>query len=274
MSKHYGFGVDIGGSGIKGAPVDLKKGEFRKERFRIPTPQPSTPQAVADVIAQVIAHFSPAPGTPIGVTFPGVVQRGTVLTAANVDASWVGVNLQELASKASGYPVYVLNDADAAGYAEFLYGEAHGRDGVVLMTTLGTGIGSALIVDGVLVPNTEFGHIMIDGHDAEEFAAESARERHSLTDEQWIANLQRYFTEMEKLLWPDLIIVGGGVSTEHEMFLPKLKLRAPIIPAELFNAAGIVGAAAYAAKVATPVLADAGQAPVGGKGKHKAPKNK
>jgi polyphosphate glucokinase len=250
MSKKRGFGIDIGGSGIKGAPVDLKKGAFHKERHRIPTPQPSTPDAVVPVIAEVIAHFSPDPGTPIGVTFPGVVQHGVVLTAANVDESWVGVDLQALVAEATGYPVHVINDADAAGYAEYLYGEAHGRDGVVLMTTLGTGIGTALIADGVLVQNTEFGHLQIDGHDAEEFAAESARERHSLSDEQWIAHLQRYFSEMEKLLWPDLIIVGGGVSKEHETFLPHLKLRAPIIPAELFNDAGIVGAAAFARKAA------------------------
>ena len=161
--------------------------------------------------------------------------------------SWIGTDLRRIIRDYAGHDVHVLNDADAAGYAEFLYGGAHKRPGVVLMTTLGTGIGTALIVDGVLVPNTELGHISIDGVDAEENAAESARERHNLTDDQWIANLQRYYSEMEKLLWPDLIIVGGGVSKEFEMFLPKLKLRAPIIPAELFNSAGIVGAAAYAA---------------------------
>lgn len=247
MSKHIAVGVDIGGSGIKAAPVDLKKGEFLKERFRIPTPQPSTPDAVARVVAQVIAPFEPTRKTPIGVTFPGVVQNGIVKTAANVDDSWVGTDLRQIVRDYAGHDVYVLNDADAAGYAEFLYGAAHKLPGVILLTTLGTGIGTALIVDGVLVPNTEFGHLEIDGADAEEFAAESARERHSLTDDEWIAHLQRYYSEMEKLFWPDLIIVGGGVSKEHEMFLPKLRLRAPIIPAELFNQAGIVGAAAYAA---------------------------
>ena len=247
MSKHIALGVDIGGSGIKGAPVDLKKGEFLEERYRIVTPQPATPDAVARVVAQVVAKFEPSKKTPIGVTFPGVVQKGIVKTAANVDASWIGTDLRRIIRDYAGHDVYVLNDADAAGYAEFLYGGAHKRQGVVLMTTLGTGIGTALIVDGVLVPNTELGHISIDGVDAEENAAESARERHSLTDEQWIANLQRYYSEMEKLLWPDLIIVGGGVSKEFETFLPQLRLRAPIVPAELFNSAGIVGAAAYAA---------------------------
>jgi polyphosphate glucokinase len=202
---------------------------------------------VAKVVAEVIAAFKPGKKTPVGVTFPGVVQNGIVKTAANVDDSWVGTDLRRVIRDHAGHDVYVLNDADAAGYGEFLYGGAHKRAGVVLMTTLGTGIGTALIVDGVLVPNTELGHVQIDGADAEEFAAESARERHSLTDEQWIANLQRYYSEMEKLLWPDLIIVGGGVSKESETFLPQLMLRAPIIPAELFNSAGIVGAAAYAA---------------------------
>jgi len=247
MSKHIALGVDIGGSGIKGAPVNLKNGDFLHDRHRIPTPQPSTPDAVARVVAQVISAFEPSKKTPIGVTFPGVVQNGIVKTAANVDPSWIGTDLRRIVRDYAGHDVYVLNDADAAGYAEFLYGAAHKRAGVVLMTTLGTGIGTALIVDGVLVPNTELGHVQIDGDDAEEWAAESARERHNLTDEQWIAKLQRYYSEMEKLLWPDLIIVGGGVSKEHEMFLPKLRLRAPIIPAELFNSAGISGAAAYAA---------------------------
>jgi polyphosphate glucokinase len=247
MSKHIAVGVDIGGSGIKAAPVDLKKGEFLQERFRIPTPQPATPDAVARVVAQVIAAFEPSQKTPIGVTFPGVVQNGIVKTAANVDDSWIGTDLRKIVRDYAGHDVHVLNDADAAGYAEFLYGVAHKRPGVVLLTTLGTGIGTALIVDGVLVPNTELGHLQIDGVDAEEFAAESARERLGLTDDQWIAHLQRYYSEMEKLLWPDLIVVGGGVSKEHDFFLPKLRLRAPIVPAELFNSAGIVGAAAYAA---------------------------
>ena len=247
MSKHIGLGVDIGGSGIKGAPVDLTKGEFLHERHRIPTPQPSTPDAVARVVAQVIAVFEPGKKTPVGVTFPGVVQNGIVKTAANVDPAWIGTDLRRIIRDYAGHDVHVLNDADAAGYGEFLYGGAHKRPGVVLMTTLGTGIGTALIVDGVLVPNTELRPHSDRRRRRGEFAAESARERHNLTDEQWIANLQRYYSEMEKLLWPDLIIVGGGVSKEYETFLPKLRLRAPIIPAELFNSAGIVGAAAYAA---------------------------
>lgn len=249
MSKHIALGVDIGGSGIKGAPVDLKTGEFTDDRYRIPTPQPSTPDAVGRTVADVIAHFDPSSKMPIGVTFPGVIQDGIVRTAANVDDQWIGTDLRQIIRDHSGHDVVVLNDADAAGYGEFRYGAAHQQDGVVLLTTLGTGVGTALIVDGTLVRNTEFGHVQIDGHAAEEFAAESARERHDLSMDEWIAHLQKYYSEMEKLLWPDLIIVGGGISKHSEDFLPQLNLRAPIIPAELLNQAGIVGAAAHARNV-------------------------
>ncbi|MFN3865481.1 MAG: polyphosphate--glucose phosphotransferase [Demequina sp.] len=247
MSKHIALGVDIGGTGIKAAPVDLRTGEFTEERYRIPTPDPSTPDAVARTVAKCIAKFAPSKKTPIGVAFPGVVQDGVVKTAANVDDSWIGTDLRDVIRDYAGHDVYVLNDADAAGFGEYRHGAAHGRDGVILMTTLGTGIGSALIVDGQLVPNTEFGHVEIGGEEAEHFAAESARDRLNLDWEGWTKNLQRFYSEMEKLLWPDLIIVGGGVSKSHHMFLPHLTLRAPIIPAELRNGAGIVGAAAWAA---------------------------
>lgn len=246
MSKRIALGIDIGGTGIKAAPVDLKTGEFTEERYRIPTPDPATPEAVAKTVAKCIARFEPGRKTAVGVCFPGVIQDGVVKTAANVDASWIGTNLRDIIRDYSGHDVYVLNDADAAGFGEHHYGAAHGRDGSVLMTTLGTGIGTALIVDGTLVPNTEFGHLVIDGEEAEHFAAESARDRLGLDWEAWTANLQRFYSEMERLLWPDLIIVGGGVSKSHHMFLPHLTLRAPIIPAELRNGAGIVGAAAWA----------------------------
>lgn len=249
MSKHIALGVDIGGSGIKGAPVNLKTGKLTEDRYRIPTPQPSTPDAVARTVAQVIARFEPSRKTPVGVTFPGVIQDGIVKTAANVHDQWIGTNLRQIIRDYAGHDVEVLNDADAAGYGEFKYGAAHQQDGSVLLTTLGTGIGTALIVDGTLVRNTEFGHCEIDGAIAEEFAAESARERHNLSMDEWIVHLQRFYSEMEKLLWPDLIIVGGGISKQWEEFLPQLRLRAPIVPAELFNQAGIVGAAAHAANV-------------------------
>ena len=244
------FGVDIGGSGIKGAPVRLASGELTEERFRIETPQPATPDAVARTVAEVIAHFRPKSKVPIGVTFPGVVQQGVIRTAANLDASLVSVDLQAAIREASGRDVRVMNDADAAGYAEYKYGAAEGKDGVVLMVTLGTGIGTALIADGRLVPNTELGHLIVDGKDAEEYAAESARERHNLDWAQWAAHVNRYLQEMERLLWPDLIIIGGGVSKDYEEFLPLLSLRAPVVPAALRNEAGIVGAAAQAAEVA------------------------
>jgi polyphosphate glucokinase len=244
------FGVDIGGSGIKGAPVNLRSGELTKERFRIETPQPATPDAVARTVAEVIAHFKPKAKVPIGVTFPGVVQKGVIRTAANLDPSLIGVDLQEAIRRHARRDTRVMNDADAAGYAEYQYGAAEGEDGVVLMVTLGTGIGTALIADGRLVPNTELGHLIIDGKDAEEYAAESARERHNLDWAQWAAHVNRYLQEMERLLWPDLIIIGGGVSKVYEEFVPLLNLRAPVVPAALRNEAGIVGAAAQAAEAA------------------------
>ncbi|MDE0572917.1 ROK family protein [Demequina sp. B12] len=250
MSKNIAIGVDIGGTGIKAAPVKLKSGKFADERYRIPTPDPSTPDAIARTVAKCIARFEPSRKTAVGVAFPGVIQGGVVKTAANLDQSWIGINLRELIRDYAGHDVYVMNDADAAGFGEHHYGAAHGRDGVVLMTTLGTGIGTALIADGQLVPNTEFGHTMMDGEIAEYWAAESARSRLNLDWDGWIANLQRFYSEMERLLWPDLIIVGGGVSKSHHMFLPHLTLRAPIIPAELRNGAGIVGAAGWAHQAA------------------------
>lgn len=256
MSNHentrVALGIDIGGSGIKGAPVDLTTGAFVGDRVRIPTPQPSTPAAVARTVAQVVQSFDLPAGTPVGVTFPAVVQHGVARSAANVDVSWIGTNIELLLSDALGHPVVAVNDADAAGYGEVLYGAARGTRGVTLMTTLGTGIGTALIVAGVLVPNFELGHLMIDGVDAETRASDAVRDRENLSWEQWAERLQRYYGVLEDLLWPDLIVVGGGVSKNHEKFLPLLHLRAPIVPAQLRNAAGIVGAAALAAQGAGP----------------------
>jgi polyphosphate glucokinase len=242
------FGIDIGGSGIKGAPVDLATGVFAGERVRIPTPEESTPRNVAKVVAEVVNSFDLDKNVPIGVTFPAVILHGVAQSAANVDKSWIGTNVEKAVHHATGRRVLAVNDADAAGYAEVLYGAAKGVDGVVLVVTLGTGIGSALIVDGHLVPNTELGHLEIDGHDAESRAAESARDRDGLDWDAWGERLQRYFTVVENLFWPDLIVVGGGVSKHHEKFLPLLDLRTKIVPAELRNAAGIVGAAALAAE--------------------------
>jgi polyphosphate glucokinase len=254
-SEHAGttahaFGIDIGGSGIKGAPVDLDAGVFAGERVRIPTPEESTPANVAKVVAEVVASFHLPPDLPVGVTFPAVVQHGVARSAANVDTSWIGTNIEQVVGEALGRPVVAVNDADAAGYAETLHGAARGSRGVTLMTTLGTGIGTAMVVEGVLVPNLELGHLEIDGHDAETRASDAARDREGLSWEQWAERLQRYYGVLEDLLWPDLIVVGGGVSKHHANFLPLLHLRAPIVPAQLRNAAGIVGAAALAARAA------------------------
>jgi len=245
--KGPGFGIDIGGSGIKGAPVDLVAGEFTDERLRIATPQPSTPSAVADVVARIVGEFGAASGSlPVGVTFPAVIQHGVARTAANVDQSWIGTDVDALFTERLGRPVHVINDADAAGVAEARFGAARGTHGTVFVATLGTGIGSALLIDGRLVPNTELGHLEIDGHDAETRAADSARDREDLSWDKWAVRLQRYFGVVEDLFWPDLIVVGGGVSKKSDRFLPLLHLRAPIVPAQLRNDAGIIGAASLA----------------------------
>ncbi|WP_028924525.1 polyphosphate--glucose phosphotransferase [Pseudonocardia acaciae] len=246
MGHKQGFGVDIGGSGIKGAPVDLEHGKLAKERFRVPTPQPSTPDAVAKTVREVLDHFGW--DGPFGCTFPAVVQHGMVRTAANVDKSWIGTDAHELLRAATGREPLVVNDADAAGLAEVRFGAARGHKGVVLVTTLGTGIGSAIVVDGRLVPNTELGHLELDGHDAESRAAESAREREDLSWEDWAARLTRYYRHVEDLVWPDLIVAGGGVSKKAEKWLPLVQARTELVPATLLNTAGIVGAAVLAAE--------------------------
>jgi polyphosphate glucokinase len=247
MNGARGFGIDIGGSGIKGCPVDLEGGTFAADRIRTPTPSPSTPAAVAAVVAEIVRQFGDAAGTgPVGVTFPAVIQRGVARTAANVDKTWIGTDVDTLLRETLDRPVRVVNDADAAGYAEAKFGAAKGVAGTVFLATLGTGIGSALIVDGVLVPNTEFGHLEVDGKDAETRAADSARTAEDLSWPQWAKRLTRYFQAIEKLLWPDLIVVGGGVSKKADKFLPLLDIRTPIVPAELRNDGGIIGAALLA----------------------------
>ncbi len=246
-SMPIAFGIDIGGSGIKGAPVDLATGELTTDRVRIPTPKKSTPKAVAEVVEELTDSFALAPNVPVGLTFPAPIKHGVVPFIANLHKSWKGVDVPALMSQAIGRTVIGVNDADAAGYAETVYGAAKGVDGVVLVITLGTGIGSALIANGTLVPNTELGHLEIDGHDAESRAADSAREREDLSWEKWAGRLQRYFETVEMLFSPDLIVVGGGVSKKAEKFLPLLDLHAPVVPAALRNQAGIVGAAALAA---------------------------
>ena len=235
------FGIDIGGSGMKAAPVDLTDGTLAAERFKIQTPQPATPAAMADVVAQLVAHFDWS--GPVGVTFPAVVRRGVTLSAANVDKSWIGTDADALFTKAVGLDVHVVNDADAAGLAEMRYGAGRGRDGVVLVLTFGTGIGSGLFIDGVLVPNTELGHLEVDGRDAEERAAASARDRENLSWSEWAKRVERYLRTVVKLLSPELIIVGGGASRKADKWLPSIDVGTEVVPAALTNEAGIVGAA-------------------------------
>ncbi len=240
------IGIDFGGSGIKAAPVDLGTGEFSAERERVDTPEESTPQAVAAVMADLLDRFE-AKDSPVGVTIPGVVRKsGVVASAANIDKSWIGTDADDLLGEALGRTVRVINDADAAGLAEARYGVASGREGLVLVTTLGTGIGSALLYDGVLVPNTELGHIEVDGHDAESRAANSVRKRDELSWEQWAKRLTAYYRALERLFSPDLFVVGGGVSKHGGEFIPMIDISTEIVSATLRNTAGIVGAAAVA----------------------------
>ncbi|MCB0183162.1 MAG: ROK family protein [Caldilineaceae bacterium] len=241
------LGIDIGGSGIKGAIVDVKKGEFVTERHRIETPTPSTPAAVATVVAQLMDYFDYS--GPIGCTFPAVVQHGVIHTAANVDQSWIGVNGETLFREATGQPVHVLNDADAAGVAEMHFGAGRDRKGVVIMLTFGTGIGSAIFVDGTLVPNTEFGHMKIRGKDAEHRAAARIRDEKDLSWKQWSKHVDEFLREMEFLFSPDLFIIGGGVSKKFDKFASHLTVRAELKPAELLNDAGIIGAAMAASTI-------------------------
>jgi len=240
------LGIDIGGSGIKGAVVDTDTGALLTDRVRIPTPEKAKPADVAKVVAELV-HGLDYKGT-IGCGFPAVVLHGVVKTAANIHESWIGVDAAGLFANSSGNPTLVVNDADAAGVAEIAFGAGKGVNGVVLMFTLGTGIGSAIFVDGKLVPNSEFGHFPIRGKDAETRASDATRKRKELSYKAWAKRLQEYFTYMENLFWPDLIIVGGGVSKYADEFLPLLKLRTKILPAQLQNQAGIIGAAVFAAK--------------------------
>jgi polyphosphate glucokinase len=235
------LGIDIGGTGIKGAVVDTKKGHLITDRLRLLTPEPATPEAVAATVASVAKHFEW--DGPIGCTFPGVVKGGHVHTAANLDKAWLDLDAAGLIGAATGCPVTMVNDADAAGEAEARFGAARGKPGVILTVTLGTGIGSALVIDGRLVPNTELGHLTLRGGDAELWAANSVRERLELDWDEWASRVDEYLRMVEDLFWPDLFIIGGGVSKKADKFLPKLTCRTPVVPAELLNQAGIVGGA-------------------------------
>lgn len=236
------IGIDFGGSGIKAAPVDLARGAFVVDRERIPTPVPSTPEAVAEVMDELVNRFPDSTG-PVGVTIPGVVRSGVVHSAANIDKAWKGTDADALLTARLGRDVHVVNDADAAGVAELRYGAAKGASGLVVLTTLGTGIGSALLYDGVLVPNSELGHLEIDGHVAEKRAAASIMTNENLTWEEYADRLTTYYRTLEKLFSPDLFVVGGGISKDAAHFLHLVDIDTRIVPATLQNRAGIIGAA-------------------------------
>jgi polyphosphate glucokinase len=237
------FGIDIGGTGIKGAIVDTSTGKLLTPRIRIRTPQPSTPEAVAKVVAELV---SSANWTGlIGATFPAVIKHGVALSAANVDQAWVGTDADKVFTEAveAGSDVIVLNDADAAGIAEHRFGAAKGVDGLVILLTFGTGIGSALLINGILVPNSELGHLELGGHDAESRAAASVRDEHGMSYKKWAKRVNDYMQHVERLFTPDLFVVGGGVSKNADQWVPLLDLHTPVQPAQLLNDAGIVGAA-------------------------------
>jgi polyphosphate glucokinase len=241
------LGIDIGGSGIKGAPVDTDKGILLAERFRLPTPRSAKPEPMAKVVAKIARHFNWH--APIGCGFPAPIRQGVSLTAANIHHKWVGTNVERLLSEASGCHTHVVNDADAAGLAELSFGAGKSHQGVVLVVTIGTGLGTALFTQGVLLPNAELGHIEMYGKDAEQHASDAARKREKLSWKEWSERFDNYLHRLEGLLWPDLIILGGGVIKNSEKFIPRLTIKAEIMPAQMLNNAGIVGAALYAAQI-------------------------
>ncbi|MGA1033319.1 MAG: polyphosphate--glucose phosphotransferase [Aquiluna sp.] len=245
MSKKA-VGIDIGGTGIKGALVSTKSGELRSERIKLGTPEGGEPEAIAEVVREIADAVDDKPERSLGICFPAVVKHGITQSAANVSDRWIGLDADELFSNTLNRHVHVINDADAAGVAEVKFGAGRKRSGLTVMTTLGTGIGSALFYNGVLIPNAELGHLEIEGVDYETRASFAAMERDQLSFEEWAERLQLYYSTLEKLLTPDLFIVGGGVSKSHEQFLPLLKLKTEIVPAALQNSAGIIGAAALA----------------------------
>ena len=246
------IGIDVGGSGIKAAVVDVDAGEFRSERIRVATPIPSTPEAVIASIGRISKRLARAakldPAIPVGVGLPGVTMDGTLMTASNIDPSWKGFPVVERLRKATGRPVTIVNDADAAGIAEMRFGIGRDRQGVVIFLTLGTGVGSGVFLDGKLVPNTEFGQMEIRGRAAERRSAAAARIRRGLSWKAWTQDLDEHLHRIDALMWPNLMILGGGVSKHGDRFIPKLTVRPPVVAAQLRNDAGIIGAAIVAAE--------------------------
>ena len=235
------LGIDIGGTGIKGAVVDVEKGELATDRFRIPTPENGKPRPIAQTVKDIVNHFEWS--GPVGCGFPAAVRQGVVLTAANIHKSWIGVNAEALFSEACGCPFKVINDADAAGLAEMGFGAGKGHEGVVLLVTIGTGLGTVLFTGGKLLPNAELGHIEIERLDAEVRASDAARKREKLSWKKWGRRFNTYLSRLEALVWPDLIILGGGTVKNFDDFAPYLKVQTPVVVAEFLNEAGIVGAA-------------------------------
>jgi polyphosphate glucokinase len=250
MSKS--IGIDIGGTGIKGALVNTKKGVLIGDRLRFDTPNGATPEEVVEKVREIVSQLDADEDTPIGICFPAIIKDGYTLSAANVSDQWIGINAQKLFSKSLGRKVVLLNDADAAGVAEIKYGAGQERKGLVLMVTLGTGIGTALFMNGKLIPNSELGHLEIGGVDYESMASFSAKEREGLTFAQWAKRLETYFSHVDRLLSPDLIIIGGGISKQHDEFLPLISSKVKLVPAESKNNAGIIGAAYIARKRLKP----------------------
>jgi polyphosphate glucokinase len=254
MTATLALGIDIGGTGIKGALVDLPNGTLLGERLRLLTPQPATPAAVAEVVAEIVEQFATQvpqntfAEVPLGVTIPGVVVHGVVRTAANISAEWLNCPAEQFLADRLERSVTLLNDADAAGLAEAQFGAAQDQTGLTVLCTLGTGIGSALLLNGTLVPNSELGHLKLAGQIAEQYASGAVRENLELSWTEWARRLHEYFRTVEDLLWPELFIVGGGISRKAEKFLPLLDLRTPIVAAQLLNHAGIIGAGYWAAQ--------------------------
>jgi polyphosphate glucokinase len=240
------LGIDIGGSGIKGAPIDTETGNLLDSRFRLPTPSPAKPLAVAEVVGEVADHFNWK--GHLGIGFPGVVRKGVTLTAANIHEDWEGLNAAKYIKKITGRKTCIINDADAAGLAEMAFGAGKDRQGVVLLVTIGTGLGSALFTDGYLLPNCEFGHMEVNGVEAEWYASDAARKREKLSWKRWGQRFNRFLQTMEKLIWPDLIILGGGVSKKFKLYKPYITVQAEVLPAQMLNEAGIIGAAVGACK--------------------------
>ena len=251
MAKKIAIGVDIGGTGIKAALVDVKNGEIIGERTRIETPEGGSTDDIIATVKSLIKKLPDSPAkTPIGICFPAIVEHGITKSAANISKNWIGFNADKAFTKALERDVHLVNDADAAGLAEMRFGAGRAERGLVIMTTLGTGIGSALFFDQTLIPNAELGHLEIDGVDYESMASFAAKERDGLSWEQWAERLQKYYSTLQRLFSPELIIVGGGVSKEHEKFLPLLNIGCEIVPAEMRNNAGILGAARMAYRLA------------------------